>query len=161
MMAMPAYADPPGESACIEDGAAYSDCVYAVQEAKTVVGADRPIAGTSSIGRLNITYIIAAFGGLRDGMDPNVAAFLKFEYLIDGQLVRSDQKKVGTFIDFNAFSRAQPGIYSFSGKVFSVDEGCLVNITYNVDARDYTIAMRRNDGDLPELAISERLGVCD
>ncbi|MBA4491712.1 hypothetical protein [Paracoccus sp. S1E-3] len=132
-----------------------------MQEAKTVVSTERQIPGSSSLGLLNITYIIAEFGGLRDGMDPNVAAFLKFDYRIDGQLVRSDQKKVGDFLGFDAFSRGQAGIYSFAGKVFSDEKGCLVAVTYDVDAQDYTVAMRRNNGPLPDLWVTKRTGNCD
>ncbi|MDO5642674.1 MAG: hypothetical protein Q4G26_09870 [Paracoccus sp. (in: a-proteobacteria)] len=77
------------------------------------------------------------------------------------QLQRSEQKKIGAFLSFDGFARSQPGIYSFSGKVFSAEHGCLIGLTYDVDAADYTVALRRNDAALPDLKVTGRSGTCD
>lgn len=149
------------ESACLEQAAPFTDCLYAIQEAKTVVSTARQVEGSDAVGTLNITYIIAEFGALRDGMDPNVLAFLKFEYLVDGMVVQSRHEKIGSFLSFDGFTRVAPGKYLFSGKIFSDDKGCLAKQTLQVDATDFTVALRRNAAELPELVITDQVGDCD
>lgn len=153
--------DLPDEAACLDQGAPFADCVYAIQEARSVVSAERPIAGTASTGQLNISYIIAQFGALRDGMDLNTLAFLKFEYLVDGQIRHSSHKKIGSFLSFDSFERPAAGKYLFSGEVFSDEQGCLVSHVYEVDATDYTVALRAGAATLPELKITQRSGDCN
>ena len=142
---------------CLDEGRSFATCLPTLSQVETFVDAERAGPNDRS-SRLELAYGLGEFSLLSDGVDPQIVLFLVVRHRLDGTTVFTDVTEVGRVASFDDFTRDAPGRYRFSGAVFSEQRGCLVDMTYDVDATDYTVAIRAVAASPPPLRISQDEG---
>lgn len=154
------YPTSPNELDCFDGEALFVDCMYGITEIKTFVSAERKIKNSGDVGHLKISYIVSQNTPFLDGIDPNMSIHLKFTYYINGLFTFSKMEKVGDFFSFDGMQRVSPGHYTFKGKIFSDEQGCMTEFHYLVNASEYTVSIRSHNFSPKKLKIEQEIKTC-